>query len=117
MLSTNNPHNLQEGKKWLAALQARKCSNFRSYLSYIRDAVSKGRYTYDELGSSEEEILMRAIEHASEDARDGQMYQLRLKNDLICELSKLRGAHRLPDYAIVPEIINLDEVREIRKAA
>jgi hypothetical protein len=90
---------LAEGKQWLKELRKAVCHQFRTYTDYIRDAAGRGHYTYSELGATEEEILELAIVHAGAAAKSGYPHDMAVKYRLLCELQRVRGAHKLPAYA------------------
>lgn len=112
----NDPHGPCEGKKWLSLLQNETCLHFRTYTDYIRSALSTGRYTQEDLGASEEEVLELAVCHAAKAAKasDGYPAEMALLYHYQGQLGKVKGAHRPPIYA--QKVTHLQEEREKRAA-
>ena len=113
-----DPEKLALGKKWLTELRKAECSSFRVYTDYIREAARKGYYTYIELGATEDEVLELAIGHAGRATiKSAYPHDFALKNFLLCEQQKVRGAGALPSYAKL--VVNNDPVDKetLRKAA
>jgi hypothetical protein len=95
----------------------KECPNFRLYVGGIREAIRKGRYTYEDIGSSETEVLELALRHAGEATLRVSRYplvDLSVKNALMCDLLAAQGAHKPPAYA--ENVIILQKKRQTRAA-
>lgn len=114
MRETTDPQKIQEGMFYLSLLKERRCPNFRCHVGNIREAVRKGLYTYEDLGTTEVEVLELGVHHAGTATIEVSRYplvDLAVKHALLCDLQKAQGAHQKPAYA--DNVIPLEEKRAL----
>ena len=112
MEQAKNPHSLDEGKRFLELLKGTHCPNFRCFVGGIREAVREGKYTYEELGATEVEILQLGVAHAGAATLTTSRYplvDLAIFNTFKCDLQKAQGAGKLPEYAL--NVVKLERAR------